>query len=38
MISGDPGVRLVEYEDASAMLPELLESLRHVRRYPDRFP
>jgi nucleoside 2-deoxyribosyltransferase len=32
MISGDPGVKLIEYEDASAMLPELLESLRRLRR------
>jgi nucleoside 2-deoxyribosyltransferase len=32
MIAGDPGVRLLEYEDASAMLPALLESLRCVRR------
>lgn len=38
MISGDPDVHLIEYEDASAMLPELLESLRRLRRYPDRFP
>ncbi|MFL6245645.1 MAG: nucleoside 2-deoxyribosyltransferase [Thermoanaerobaculia bacterium] len=38
MIAGDPGVRMIEYEDASAMLPELLESLRALRRYPDRFP
>jgi 2'-deoxynucleoside 5'-phosphate N-hydrolase len=32
MISGDPRVQLIEYQDASAMLPELLESLRHLRR------
>jgi nucleoside 2-deoxyribosyltransferase len=38
MISGDPRVQLIEYEDPSAMLPELLESLRRLRRYPDRFP
>ena len=38
MISGDPGVELIEYEDASAILPALLESIRAQRRYPDRFP
>lgn len=38
MISGDPGVHLIEYEDASAMLPQMLESIRRLRRYPDRFP
>ena len=38
MISGDPGVQLLEYEDPAAMLPELLESIRRLRRYPDRFP
>jgi hypothetical protein len=38
MISGDPGVQLVEYEDPEAMLPGLLESIRRLRRYPDRFP
>jgi hypothetical protein len=32
MIAGDPRVHLIEYEDASAMLPELLESIRHLRR------
>lgn len=32
MIAGDPGVHLIEYEDASAMLPGLLESIRHLRR------
>jgi len=38
MIAGDPGVQLLEYEDASAMLPALLESIRRLRRYPDRLP
>ncbi|MDP9190443.1 MAG: nucleoside 2-deoxyribosyltransferase [Acidobacteriota bacterium] len=38
MISGDPGVELLEYEDPSAMLRDLLESIRRPRRYPDRFP
>jgi nucleoside 2-deoxyribosyltransferase len=38
MISGDPGVQFLEYEDPEAMLPELLESIRRLRRYPDRFP
>jgi nucleoside 2-deoxyribosyltransferase len=38
MIAGDPSVRLLEYEETSAMLPALLESIRHLRRYPDRFP
>lgn len=38
MIAGDPGVHLIEYEDPSAMLPALLESIRHLRRYPDRLP
>ena len=37
MISGDPGVQLLEYEDASAVLPRLLESIRPTPRYPDRF-
>ena len=32
MIAGDPGVRLIQYEDASAILPELLESLRRLGR------
>lgn len=32
MIAGDLGVHFIEYEDASAMLPELLESLRRPRR------
>ena len=32
IISGDPGVHLIEYEDASAMLPELMESIRRLRR------
>ena len=34
MISGDPGVRFLEYEDADAVL----ESLRQAVRYPDRLP
>ncbi len=34
MISGDPGVRLLEYEDPAAVL----ESLRQAVRYPDRLP
>lgn len=34
MISGDPGVRLLEYEDAGAVL----ESLRQAVRYHDRLP
>lgn len=38
MIAGDPGVQLLEYEDPEAMLPDLLESIRRLRRYPDRFP
>ncbi|HEU4889287.1 MAG TPA: nucleoside 2-deoxyribosyltransferase [Thermoanaerobaculia bacterium] len=32
MIAGDPGVHLIEYQDASAMLPALLESIRRLRR------
>jgi 2'-deoxynucleoside 5'-phosphate N-hydrolase len=32
MIAGDPSVKLIEYEDGSAMLPELLESLRRLGR------
>ena len=32
MIAGDPRVQLIEYEDASAVLPELLESIRRLRR------
>ncbi len=38
MIAGDPGVHLLEYEEPEAMLPQLLESIRRLRRYPDRFP
>jgi nucleoside 2-deoxyribosyltransferase len=38
MISGDPGVTLLEYETLESLLPRLLESIRRVRRYPDRFP
>lgn len=34
MISGDPGIRLIEYEDVDAVL----ESLRQAVRYPDRLP
>jgi nucleoside 2-deoxyribosyltransferase len=34
MISGDPGIRLLEYEDVEAVL----ESLREAVRYPDRLP
>lgn len=32
MVAGDPGVHLIEYEDSSAMLPKLLESIRRLRR------
>jgi hypothetical protein len=32
MISGDPGVLLIEYEDTTAVLPKLLESIRALRR------
>jgi nucleoside 2-deoxyribosyltransferase len=38
MISGDPGVHLLEYEEPETMIAELLESIRRLRRYPDRFP
>lgn len=38
MISGDPFVELLEYETLEPVLPRLLESIRHARRYPDRFP
>lgn len=38
MVAGDPGVHLLEYEGASALLPQLLESIRRIRRYPDRLP
>ena len=34
MISGDPGIRMLEYEDVGAVL----ESLRQAVRYPDRLP
>ena len=34
MISGDPGIRMLEYEDVDAVL----ESLRQAVRYPDRLP
>ncbi len=36
MISGDPGVELIAYEELSEILPRLLESIRHPRRYSDR--
>lgn len=32
MIAGDPGVRLIEYEDPAVMMAALLESLRPLRR------
>ncbi len=38
MIAGDPGVQLLAYEDPEAVLSDLLESIRRLRRYPDRFP
>jgi 2'-deoxynucleoside 5'-phosphate N-hydrolase len=34
MLSGDPGIRLFEYEDVDGVL----ESLRRAVRYPDRLP
>lgn len=34
MISGDPGVHFLEYEDVDTVL----ESLRQAVRYPDRLP
>lgn len=38
MISGDPGIDLIEYETVETMLPRLLESIRRPSRYPDRLP
>ncbi len=38
MISGDPGVELIEYEDVDAALPRLLESIRQKGRLPARLP
>ena len=32
MIAGDPGVRLIEYEDPAVMMEQLLESIRPWRR------
>lgn len=34
MIAGDPGIRMLEYDEVAAML----ESLRRAVRYPDRLP
>ena len=34
MISGDPGIHFLEYDDPAAVL----ESLRQAVRYPDRLP
>lgn len=34
MISGDPGIRFIEYMDPD----DVLESLRQAVRYPDRLP
>lgn len=38
MIAGDSGIELIAYDDFDSMLPRLLESIRHSRRYPDRLP
>ena len=38
MISGDPGVELIEYQDVDAALPRLLESIRRKGRLPARLP
>ena len=32
MIAGDPGVELIEYDDAERAVPRLLESIRRMRR------
>ncbi len=38
MIGGDPAIELITYESLDRALPRLLESLRRVRRSPDRLP
>ena len=38
MVSGDPGVELIEYEDLDTMLPRLRESLRRQRGSRSRLP
>lgn len=38
MISGDPGVELIRYEEVDSMVPKLLESVRTLSRYPARLP
>ena len=38
MISGDPGIELIEYEEVDAAMPQLLESIRKTGRLPARLP
>lgn len=38
MISGDPGLEYLEYENVGELLPRLLESTSRLRRSPDRLP
>ncbi|HEX7830181.1 MAG TPA: nucleoside 2-deoxyribosyltransferase [Thermoanaerobaculia bacterium] len=38
MIAGDRGIELIAYDEVPAMLPQLLESIRRLGRYPDRLP
>lgn len=38
MISGDPRIELIRYDDTDAMLANLLESVRALSRYPARLP
>ena len=38
MISGDPGVELIEYQDVDDALPRLMESIRGTGRLPARLP
>jgi hypothetical protein len=38
MLSGDPGIELIQYQTEVDLLPRLLESLRHLGRYVGRLP
>ncbi len=38
MISGDPEIELIRYEEGDSMLANLLESVRALSRYPARLP
>lgn len=38
MVSGDPGIELITYDGLEGLVPRLVESIRQVRRLPDRLP